>query len=226
MLYPRRQRAAPWPHREGHCLGFERQGPGAPRLGARVKSAWRVMQPLISHKRRSMADRYEIDPEVPPSGPGCVECLAQVAGGFTCGAVRIAAISVVATRPHRSMRVTTPPVRDIRSSRATSLTRTGSGTTRRSSTSRGPSWLRRTITRSTSPCRDQPAACRQDGRGSCTDASSDAVRRNPGRASQPVQNRHSPHQTAPRSARDGGMERETGLEPATFSLEGLSGYAQ
>jgi hypothetical protein len=98
-----------------------------------------------------------------------------VAGGSTCAAVRVAAVSVVATRRPRSMRVSMPPMHSIRSSGATSLARTGSGTTLPSSTWRARSSLLRSITRSTSPCRDQPAACPQDGSGSCTDATTDVA---------------------------------------------------
>ena len=56
-----------------------------------------------------MADGYDIDPKVPPSGPGCVECLGHAAaGGSTCAAAPTAATSAAATRRRHSTPAATP----------------------------------------------------------------------------------------------------------------------
>ena len=59
-----------------------------------------------------MTEIQGVDPSVPPSGTGCVECEAAKAGGCTCAGARSAATSAAATtrRPSTRPRTRRRPV--------------------------------------------------------------------------------------------------------------------
>ncbi len=93
----------------------------------------------------------------------------RMAGGSTFAAAPSAATSVAATRRRRGTRAGTLPRPVIRSSRATSRARTGSGTTRPRRTSRALPLRRHTTTRSTSRCPDPRVGCPATGSATSTE---------------------------------------------------------
>jgi hypothetical protein len=105
--------------------------------------------------------------------PAASSASPRVAGGTTFVGARTAATSVVATRRRRSMPLTTRLPSDIQWSKATSLARIGSGTTRRAGTSTDRSWRRRTIIPSTNPYRDRPVGYPPVGSASSIDGRPD-----------------------------------------------------
>ena len=79
-------------------------GPGRPRRlihAVRVGPASAVPHPLRSHGRRDMADGPDIDPTVPPSGTGCVEC--EERGGWWGAPAPVRPV-----RPRRLLRLQPP----------------------------------------------------------------------------------------------------------------------
>ena len=133
---------------------------------------WRPPGDIGTWEGASMPGQPEIDPRIPPSGVGCVECEQPAAGGSTCGAAPIAGTSAAAIRRLPSTPATTQPTPGIQSSEASSRTRTGSGATPRRSTPTARSWLRPTTTRWRSRCPDRPAVSRETGSATCTEVAS------------------------------------------------------
>ena len=117
-----------------------------------------------------MANVKGIEPAVPPSGTGCVECLATDGWWFhlrrcaRCGHVGCCDSS---PSQHASRHAAAS---GIRSSRASSRARTGSGTTRQRTASRDRPWRRRRRTRPTSLRRGRRGVCPRTGRSGCTEA--------------------------------------------------------
>ena len=126
-------------------------------------------------------DRHEtdIDPTVPPSGTGCVEC--DAAGGWwfhlrRCAAVRARRLLRLLARRSTPPRTRRRPA--TRSSRASSPARTGSATTRPTTCVDGPTLAAAAaITRSSSRRPGLADACPRTGWGTCTaDGSRGSVR--------------------------------------------------
>jgi hypothetical protein len=112
----------------------------------------------------------EIDPALPPSGPGCVECLASGGWWFhlrrcaRCGHVGCCDSSPSQHASRHAFDVRHPIVQSYEPEEDWFWD------TRPSNTSRDQSWPHRTITPSTSLSRDRLAACPQGGSGFCTNA--------------------------------------------------------
>ena len=137
-----------------------------------------------------MADRYEIDPTVPPSGPGCVECLAvrglvvppaSVCALRPCRLLRL--VAVAAREPPRRGRAA-PGRPELRARRGLVLGLRNRGVPRRSRPgSAAPPPAR--------PARSRTGRtrARQTGSGCCTEVKSDLSPLTPGSGPAPPQRR-------------------------------------
>jgi hypothetical protein len=110
-----------------------------------------------------------VNPEVPPSGTGCVECLAAAPSGwwFHLRRCTSAAMSGAVTHHRTSTRVRITRTLDTGISRASSRARTGTGTSPPATTPTAHSWHRRHTIRRTSLCPGPRESSPPPGRNDC-----------------------------------------------------------
>ena len=119
-----------------------------------------------------------IDPSIPPSGTGCVECLAgRRGGGCTCAAAQSAAISAAATPRRASTPRRTQKARTTTSSRSFEPGEDWFWDYTTQDFYEGPRSLHPGITPRPSPSPARREACRRIGSDTSTDGAAGALYR-------------------------------------------------